>query len=339
MPGRDISRIDEDAPLTPGKPVPTIPEERVPAAAAGAAPTTVAEPVRSIFISDLHLGSRFSRCDEMLDFLRSHHPRHLFLVGDFIDGWALERQWHWPHGYTRLLRRVMELAESGTQVYYTPGNHDDHLRKHYGRRAAITIRDEFIHSCADGTRLLVIHGDQFDDVESRARWLSRVGSKFYEVMLLGDRVSGKMLRTVGMRPRPISHRLKQTAKKAVQRISGFERRLAAHAKALGCDAAVCGHLHRPQQRMIGSIRYINLGDWIENASALIEHADGRLELHHWNTDSPPGFHPEEVSNSVIAAADRLAAELLGDLPFKHPLSRPKAKKPIDRIAERLSAER
>lgn len=331
MPGRDISRIDKESPLTPGEPAPTISDERV--------STAAAEPVRSIFISDIHLGSRFSRCDEVLDFLRSHHPRHLFLVGDFIDGWALERQWHWPHGYTRLLRRVMELAESGTQVYYTPGNHDDHLRQHYGRRAAITIQDEFIHSCADGTRVLVIHGDQFDDVESKARWLSRVGSKFYEVMLLGDRVSGKLLRTAGMRPRPISHRLKQTAKKMVQRISGFERRLAAHAKARDCDVAVCGHIHRPQQRMIGSIRYVNLGDWIENASALIEHADGTLELHHWNTASPPDHPPEDVTDRVIAAADRLAAELLGDLPFKHPLSRPEAKKPIDRVAERLSGDR
>jgi UDP-2,3-diacylglucosamine pyrophosphatase LpxH len=330
MPGPDISRIDEDSPLTPGKPVSTILDAQVP---------TTKEPVRSIFISDIHLGSRSSRGEEVLEFLRAHQPRHLFLVGDFIDGWALERQWHWPHGYTRLLRRVMQLAESGTQVYYTPGNHDDHLRQRYGRRAGVTIRDEFIHRCADGTRLLVIHGDQFDDVESKARWVSRVGSTFYEAMLWGDRVSEKILRAAGMRPRPISHGLKQTAKMIVQRISGFERRLAALAIARDCDVAVCGHLHRPQQRMIGSVRYINLGDWIENASALLEHADGTLELHFWKTDSTLSLPLAEVSDSVIAAADRLAAELLSDLPFDHPLTRPKANKPIDRVAQRLSGDR
>jgi len=290
-------------------------------------------PVRSIFISDLHLGSKFCRCEEVLEFLRGHTPDHLFLVGDFIDSWALQRHWHWPEIYTLLLQRVVELSQHGTQVRYTPGNHDDYLRQNFGSRQAVVIHDQFIHTCVDGTRMVVLHGDQFDDVETQAQWLSRVGSKIYDGMLFGDRIIGQTLRTMGLAPKPLSHRVKRLTKKVIQRISGFERRLVVHAKENDCHGIICGHLHRPQDRMLGSIRYINLGDWIENASALIEHSDGRLELLHWGRGpaadrQQPTAAAERSAAAEIATAgklraatDQLTADLLADLPFAHPLER------------------
>ena len=270
-------------------------------------------PVRSIFISDLHLGSHFCRCEELTAFLSDHQPENLFLVGDFIDGWALQRQWHWPEIYRPLLQRIAQLADRGTRVHYTPGNHDDYLRQNMGRRQSVVIRDEFVHTCVDGGRLLVIHGDQFDDVESRAQWLSRVGANMYEAMLFGDRVVGRVSRTVGYVPKPLSHRIKRGVKSVIQRVSGFERRLVAHAKVSDCSVVVCGHLHRPQDRMLGSTRYINLGDWIENSSALVEHVDGRLELLHRAAPSQPVARIP-VGPRIVAVADQLTADLLDDLP-------------------------
>ncbi len=289
--------------------------------------------VRSIFISDLHLGSRFSRSDDLLVFLNRYRPTHLYLVGDFIDAWALQRQWHWPDRYHQLIVRVIELAENGTTVFYTPGNHDDYLRERLRQIDSVTLEDEFVHTGADGRRMLVIHGDQFDDVETKARWLSKVGSAFYDAMLLGDRVIGIGLRSVGLRPRPISHRVKRLVKKVVQRISGFEKRLVHHAGQRDCQIAICGHLHRPQDRMLGATRYINLGDWVENASALLEHSDGRLELIQLNhSELLPLSHSKvaDAEPAQLAAAEAWAADLLVGGGFDHPLRAVPPAVPSDR---------
>jgi UDP-2,3-diacylglucosamine pyrophosphatase LpxH len=282
-------------------------------------------PVRSIFISDLHLGSHFCRCEELTAFLSNHQPEYLYLVGDFIDGWALQRLWHWPESYQTLLERIVQLAQGGTRVYYTPGNHDDYLRQNMGWRHSMLIREEFVHRCVDGNRLLVIHGDQFDDIESKAQWLSRVGAKIYEAMLFGDRLAARLGESVGLAPKPLSHRVKRAVKSWVGRISGFERRLAAHAKRVDCCVAVCGHLHRPQDRMLGATRYINLGDWIENSSALVEHFDGRLEL--LICAVPESVEKREMATTkpmstggrIATLAEQLTAELLDDLPVNQTL--------------------
>lgn len=289
--------------------------------------TTVQQsrPVRSIFISDLHLGSQFCRCEELTAFLSSHQPEYLYLVGDFIDGWALQRIWHWPKSYRGLLERIVQLSQDGTRVFYTPGNHDDYLRQNMGWRHSMLIREEFVHRCIDGNRLLVIHGDQFDDIESKAQWLSRVGAKLYEAMLAGDRLVARLAATVGLAPKPLSHRVKRAVKSWVGRLSGFERRLAVHAKRAGCEVAVCGHLHRPEDRMLGTTRYINLGDWIENSSALVEHFDGRLELliraspESTNQQAMETTHPIQAGGRVAALAEQLTAALLDDLPVNQTL--------------------
>ncbi len=277
-----------------------------------------AEQVRSIFISDLHLGSRFSRCEELLDFLLGYQPENLFLVGDFIDGWALERHWYWPAAYSLLLERLVEMSAAGTNVYYTPGNHDDFLRRRQASPPPLTIRDEFVHVCADGRRMVIIHGDQFDEVESNMRWLSKLGSASYEVMLLGDKVTHRLLGWVGATPKPMSHAVKRIVKKTIQRVSGFESRLIKHTREKSCDGIICGHIHRPSNQMLEGVQYVNLGDWMENATALVEYVDGRLQL--LDLRRPKDAADEELPETesvrrdpeVVAAAAHLVEDLLGD---------------------------
>jgi UDP-2,3-diacylglucosamine pyrophosphatase LpxH len=231
-----------------------------------------------VFISDVHLGNRFARAESLLSFLNRCEPDHLFLVGDFIDGWCLSRKWHWPKVYDAVIRRLLALAKNGTQIVYTPGNHDDFLRNFQFDQTVVRIEDEFIHRCADGRQLLVLHGDQFDNVERSNRWLSKIGSVAYEILLFFDRgINGVLGKFTSIRF-PISRLLKQSVKRIVQWISGFESKVAERAKSRGCDGAVCGHIHVAKQIDLQGIHYINLGDWIENCTAMVEYTDGRLEL-------------------------------------------------------------
>lgn len=234
--------------------------------------------IRSIFISDVHLGCRFSRAEPLLRFLDKYNPDHLFLVGDFIDGWCLARKWYWPPAYDAVVRRLLAMANNGTQIFYTPGNHDEFLRKFHFDQPLVQIQDEFIHECADGRRLVILHGDQFDDVEKSSRWLSKFGAVLYDGMLCFDRRLNDTLAKFCDVRIPVSRFLKQSVKKVVQFVSGFEGRVAAHVRERGCDGAVCGHIHVPKHKMLGDVLYVNLGDWMENCTALVEYADGRLEL-------------------------------------------------------------
>ena len=237
-----------------------------------------AEQIRSVFISDTHLGSRFSRAAPLLQFLRRQQPEFLYLVGDFIDGWALQRRWYWPPVYTEILKRLETLGETGTCIRYTPGNHDAFLRTFRVDHPLVEIQDEFVHRCVDGRRLLVLHGDQFDEVETHGRWLSKIGSVGYDVMLAADRSLNGALRRLGAPPIPISRFIKQSVKRIVQFLSGLEKRAVAHAAESECSGVICGHIHVPKVAQFDDSLYINLGDWIENCTALVEYGDGRLEL-------------------------------------------------------------
>jgi UDP-2,3-diacylglucosamine pyrophosphatase LpxH len=239
---------------------------------------TLDSEVRSIFVSDLHLGSRFSRADRLLQFLNEHNPDYLYLVGDIVDGWILKRRWRWPECYSRLLDRLVELAKRGTIIRLTPGNHDEFLRRFLLNSELICIENQFIHRGADDRHFVVMHGDLFDDFESKARFLSIVGGIGYEIVLRIDHWVNRLLVCIGLRRRRISKAVKQHVKLAVQFVNGFETRVTEHAIEEGCDGVVCGHIHIPSLSQIGDVLYINLGDWIENHTALIEYGDGRLQL-------------------------------------------------------------
>lgn len=234
--------------------------------------------VRSLFISDLHLGSRFAQAEAFLTFLEAYQPEYLYIVGDFVDGWSLQRSWRWSPVNTRIVQHLLAWAWAGVTIRYAPGNHDEFLRSFFRDFIWFEVADEFIHESADGRRFVVIHGDQFDDVEANAAWLSKLGSLGYDLLLAVDRFLNDIRRWLGWRRWRLSGGVKVRIKRVVTFLSGFEERLLEHARLKDCQGVICGHIHTPATATRGAIAYCNTGDWVENCSALLEFDDGELRL-------------------------------------------------------------
>jgi UDP-2,3-diacylglucosamine pyrophosphatase LpxH len=248
------------------------------------------KPVRSIFVSDLHLGCKFAQAETLLSFLQQHRPRYLYLVGDFVDGWRLRKGWYWNDTYSFLMRRLIQLLKDGTVIRYTPGNHDEFLRHFIDHLGSIEIADEFVHHTADGQRLLVMHGDQFDSVVRHARWLSMLGDTGYNLLLALNQVFNLARRRLGFGYWSLSAYIKRQVKKATSFISRFEDVATRYAASQDCDGIVCGHIHTPQIAERNGVRYLNSGDWVESCTALVEYYDGKIALIH---------HPFEDGESPI----------------------------------------
>jgi UDP-2,3-diacylglucosamine pyrophosphatase LpxH len=270
--------------------------------------------VRSLFVSDIHLGCRHAQVDEFLDFLDRYHPEQIFIVGDFIDWWKLRKSHAWQQIFNDILARLYALSERGVEIYYTPGNHDAFLRQFAWNFSFVTIADEFVIRLADGRRFLVTHGDKFDRVECAAGWVSVLASYGYDALLSLNALIGRFRgepRRKGWRRPPFSHHVKRTVKQFVRYISDFEGRLAAHARQRGCDGVICGHIHTPVASTISGIEYCNTGDWVENCTAFVEHEDGVLELiRNYDED-----RPAEPSDSVEAVPSPGLSD--SDLPSRH----------------------
>ncbi|MDE2184302.1 MAG: UDP-2,3-diacylglucosamine diphosphatase [Alphaproteobacteria bacterium] len=242
---------------------------------------------RTIFISDVHLGSRGCKAELLADFLEQNACDTLYLVGDIIDGWQLARRWYWTDDQTRVVGEILRKVDEGTRVVYVPGNHDEFLRNYCGRSVAgIEVVREAIHETAAGLRLLVLHGDQFDGVIGYAKWLAHLGDRAYALALaLNDRLHA-LRHAVGLPYWSLSAYLKRTVKNAVEYVSRFEEVVARAAKPRGVDGVLCGHIHQAEIRQIGPILYLNDGDWVESCTAVVEDASGHLEILRWTTSSP-----------------------------------------------------
>lgn len=247
---------------------------------------TVRDRFRSLFISDAHLGCRQSQAERLLALLRNHQPEQLYLVGDFIDGWRLKRRWHWQLVYIQIFQRLVQLAAAGTRIYYTPGNHDEFLRDYLHDFGIVTVADQFMHQGADGRQFVVLHGDRFDNLEDRVRWMSMLGSKAYEGLVSLNGLVNQIRRTLNLCDYQFSQKVKVWTRQAVQFISDFEERLVCHAKELECDGVICGHIHVPRIELFGDILYCNSGDWVENCTALAELQSGKFELVRCNNRFP-----------------------------------------------------
>lgn len=234
--------------------------------------------VRSAFVSDTHLGSRYCQAERFLEFLLQHDMDDLYLVGDIIDGWRLSRSWRWPPVYHQIMQRLLELYRTGTRIYYTPGNHDEFLRNYLEDFGILEISDEFVHLAEDGRRFLVMHGDRFDEVEQQCKWLSVVGAGLYEFLLWTNLTVNRGRRVFGLEDWHYCGRVKMKFKTAVNFISDFESKIANHARARNCEAVICGHIHKPTVQRIDEILYCNTGDWVEHCTAILEHTDGSWEL-------------------------------------------------------------
>ena len=245
---------------------------------------------RTIFLSDIHLGTRGCRADFLLDFLRRTDCERLYLVGDVVDGWHLRKSWHWTEEFDDVLRHVLIMAKRGTEVVYIPGNHDEMFRAWLGLEVAgVKLQREAVHRTADGKRFLVIHGDEFDGVIRYAKFLALLGDWAYDWALTLNRWFNAARRRLGYPYWSLSQWLKRQVKGAVKAIDRFETALATEAKRRGLDGVVCGHIHHAEMREVGGVLYVNDGDWVESCTALVEHADGRLELVDWAKENSLSF--------------------------------------------------
>jgi UDP-2,3-diacylglucosamine pyrophosphatase LpxH len=259
---------------------------------------------RSVFISDTHLGTRGCRSDFLADFLRRLKCQRLFLVGDIIDGWRLRKSWYWDENHDEVLRLILGLARSGTEVIYIPGNHDEMFRAWLPMGlevAGIKLLNEASHTTADGRRLLVIHGDEFDSVVRYAKFLALLGDGAYTVALVVNRWFNALRRKLGYPYWSLSSWLKRQVKEAVKAIDRFEVALAGEARRRGFDGVVCGHIHHPEMRQVNGVLYINDGDWVESCTALVEHQDGRLELLDWAAANNLSFFDPRRTGQAAAA--------------------------------------
>jgi UDP-2,3-diacylglucosamine pyrophosphatase LpxH len=245
---------------------------------------------RSVFLSDLHLGTRGCRSDFAADFLRRVECERLYLVGDIIDGWRLRKAWYWDADHDEVIRLILRLARHGTEVTYIPGNHDEVFRAWLGMEVAgIHLRREAVHEAADGRRFLVIHGDEFDGVIRYARFLALLGDGAYSLALRLNRWFNLARRRLGYPYWSLSQWLKRQVKGAVKAIDRFEAALAGEARRRGLDGVVCGHIHHAEMRVVQGVLYMNDGDWVESCTALVEHADGRFELIDWGRENRLSF--------------------------------------------------
>lgn len=237
---------------------------------------------RTIWISDVHLGTTGCQAARLLEFLHATESQTLYLVGDIIDGWQLKRRWYWDQAHNNVVQTVLKKAKKGTEVIFVPGNHDEVVRQFIDLDfGGIRIRDEHVHVTAQGKRMLVLHGDRFDGVIACAKWLAYVGDSLYTMILKFNQVYNSWRARAGLPYWSLSQYLKLKVKNAVSYISSFENALAAEARKKGLDGVICGHIHKAEIRDIDGITYCNDGDWVESLSALVEDLDGSLRLVTW----------------------------------------------------------
>ena len=237
---------------------------------------------RTIWISDVHLGTRGCNAEMLIDFLDHVDSEKMYLVGDIIDGWRLKKKFYWPAAHNDVVWRLLKRAKRGAEVIYIPGNHDEVVRQFCGLDfGGVAIRRNAIHETADGRKLLVLHGDEFDAITLSHRWLAHVGDVAYETMMGLNRLVNRWRRFWNLPYWSLSKHAKAKVKNAVEFISHYEDVVAQAAAHRGVDGVVCGHIHTAEYREIPGIQYYNDGDWVEGCTALVEHFDGRMEVLHW----------------------------------------------------------
>ena len=255
---------------------------------------------RTVWISDVHLGTRGCNAEMLVSFLRSIETETLYLVGDIIDGWRLKKGWYWPDAHNEVLRRILKMAHRGTRVIYIPGNHDEFVAGFFGHFGAVEIMPRDIHTTADGRRLLVVHGDAFDAVVLYHRWLAVLGDKAYEMMMRVNVGFNAVRRRMKLPYWSLSAYLKKRVKNAVQYIGKYEEAVAQAAIDRKMDGIVCGHIHSAEIRELNGVTYYNDGDWVESCTALVEDQQGAISIVDWVV--------ETRAHAARLEAERLEAE-------------------------------
>ncbi len=261
--------------------------------------------LRTVWISDIHLGTPGCQAEALLEFLRDVDCETLYLVGDIIDGWQLRRSWYWPQAHNDVVQKILRKARKGTRVVFVPGNHDEFARRYVEHNfGGVDVVDDAMHVTADGRRLWITHGDLFDGVIQCAKWLAYAGDVAYEFTLKVNRWFNRARARLGLPYWSLSKYLKLKVKRAVSYVNDFEAAVAREAKKRGADGVVCGHIHHAEMRMVDGVLYCNDGDWVESLTALVEHADGRLEILDWSQRAGPAA----VATLAAVPAAPVAAE-------------------------------
>ena len=238
--------------------------------------------VRTAFVSDVHLGTRGCQAELLLDFIKHVECDTLYLIGDIVDGWRLKSGWYWPQTHNDVVQKILRLARNGTQVVYVPGNHDEFARAYCGAVfGGVKVVHDHIHVTADGRKLLIVHGDEFDGVMQYAKGLALLGDWAYNAALALNTWFNLARRRRGFGYWSLSAYLKDRVKNAVQFVDRFERAVAEEARRRGADGVVCGHIHKAAVREVDGVLYCNDGDWVESCTALVENTDGGLEIIEW----------------------------------------------------------
>ena len=241
---------------------------------------------RTIWISDLHLGSTQCHADNLLDFLKYNESEKLYLVGDIIDFWALSKKMYWPRDHNTIIQKILRKARHGTQVIYVPGNHDENVRDYdnyvFGD---IVVKNSDIHITASGQKFLVTHGDSFDTIARHHKWIAKLGSAGYDLLIQINRLLRIVRRWLGIQSNfSLSAFVKYKVKNAVQFMSDYENSIVQALKNENVDGVICGHIHHAEIKTIDNFWYVNTGDFVESCTAIVEHMDGTLQLLQWLKD-------------------------------------------------------
>ncbi len=261
---------------------------------------------RSVFISDVHLGYRSCRVEFLHDFLKQLDTEYLYLVGDIVDLWSMKRNFYWPQEHNNVLRLILSKAKQGTKVIYIPGNHDEMFRDFVGHDFGnLQVRRNAVHTTAEGRKLLVLHGDEFDGAIKCAAWLGLVGHHAYELILSLNRRVNWLRGKLGFPYWSLAAYLKSKAQTAVKYIDRFEYSAVDAARRRGLDGVLCGHIHRPKMAEVDGLHYMNCGDWVESCTTLVEDHAGQFTLMHWS------------DRQSIVTAGSIREEVRYDRPVDH----------------------
>lgn len=229
--------------------------------------------VRSLFLSDVHLGGDYCNHEKLLELISVIECDNLYIVGDFIDGWALKRRMKWHSNYNTIIQKILRMSRKGVNVVYLWGNHDDFLEPfdgvHFGSN--VTIVRETVHTTLKNERILILHGDQFDGIVTKNKWIQKIGAVIYDYSLHLN----KLFRVFKF---SFSNFLKQKAKEAVKYISSYEDTMSRYCINNGYDSVLCGHIHKPELKSIDGVNYYNTGDWVENNTFIVETLNGEIKL-------------------------------------------------------------
>ena len=256
---------------------------------------------RAVFISDVHLGTRTSQAEALIEFLRETEADTYYLVGDIVDFWRIRRGGHWPQAHNDVMQKLLRKVRKGTRIVFIPGNHDECLRDFAGMRfGGIDVMRNCTHRTATGKRYLVLHGDEFDVVVRTAKWLAFLGDRGYEAALWCNNPLNWVRRHLGLGYWSLSAFLKNRVKRAVSFIGAYEEAVASEAARQHADGIICGHIHHAADRMFGATHYLNCGDWVESCTAIVETMEGDLRLVYWSAEGT-ARHATPLPSTAVAA--------------------------------------